>query len=187
MSNELPTPPAGLAMVIKAAGDADVPMQELASLISKEPSLTTALLSMANSAAYGVGRPVRTVQQCTVLLGTRCIRNIAVSHAVRVATAKVSTGDLDGIKFWEDSLRRATAALVIAKSAGFEDPSEAFTVGLVQDLGVLAAAVKHPEKSGELQKAMSLAGDERTAEERRLFGMSHEEFFVATARRWGLP
>ena len=187
MSRELPSPPAGLAMVIKAAGDPDVAMHALSGLIDKEPSLTAALLTMANSAAYGVGRPVRTVQQCTLLLGTRCIRNIAVSHAVRVATAKVDAGAFELVQFWEDSLRRATAALVVARQAGFEDPSEAFTVGLVQDLGALATAVAHPESSAALQEATRLAGDERIAAERAAVGASHPEAFVRLARKWGLP
>lgn len=187
MSTSLPTPPAGLARVVKAAGDPDITMQALGKLIEGEPSLTASLLGLCNSAAYGVGRPVRSVQQATMVLGTRAIRNIAVSHAVRVATAKVDAGALDGLQFWEDSLRRATAALVLSRRAGFEDPSEAFTVGLIQDLGTLAAAVKWPQHSEALQTATRQPGDERLEIERELIGSTHPEVFAAIGREWGLP
>jgi two-component system cell cycle response regulator len=187
MAHELPTPPAGLAMVIQAAGDPDVAMRKLVALISAEPSLTASLLGLANSAAYGARREMRSVQQATLVLGTRTIRNIAVSHAVRVASAKVDSGALDGLQFWEDSLRRGAAAMVLSREAGFEDPVEAFTVGLIQDLGILILAVRDAPASKTLQESMDIPASERIALERQLCGKSHAELFVEKAREWGLP
>ncbi|MGM0574755.1 MAG: sensor domain-containing diguanylate cyclase [Myxococcota bacterium] len=186
-ATDLPAPPTSLAMVVKAAGDPEVSMQQLASLIGREPSLTTTFLRMANSAAYGGGQPVRTIRQATVRLGTRCIRNIAVSYAVRTTLSGADPGELDANRFWEDSLRRGVAALVLARRAGYEDPSEAFTLGLVQDLGLLVMAVRWRDRSAELQETTDLPGPERMASERRLTGTDHPEVFVAAAREWGLP
>ena len=187
MLQELPTPPAGIEMVIKAAGDPLVAMHKLGSLIEKEPSLTVMLLRLSNSAAYGSGRSVKTVQQACMLLGTRCIRNIAVSHAVQVAMGGADTGDFDGMRFWEDSLRRATASLVLGRTAGYEDPSEAFTVGLLQDLGMLLMALAWPEHQAELQIATRLPIAERLEREHELCGTTHPAFFVDAAASWGLP
>jgi len=186
-SREVPTPPAGAALVIKAAGDQDVSLAALAKLIEKEPGLTTALLRLANSAAYGNGRAIRSVSQAALFLGARTIRNIAVSHVLRAMTAKIDTGGLDLMTFWEDSLRRACAGLVLARHAGFEDPSEVFTVGLIQDLGVLMAAVSFPEHGLALQGLRDRPSYERLVRERDLFGRTHSEIFVGLAREWGLP
>ncbi len=185
--SELPTPPAGLAMVVQATGNPDTPMQRLAGLISKEPSLTTALLKLSNSAAFGVGREIRTVAQAAVLLGTRAIRNIAVSHVVRVATQNVDAGEFELESCWEESRRRATAALVLSLNAGYEYPSEAFTIGLVQDLGTLVLAVRDPSHSRVLRDAQRLPGPQRLAEERRVTGTTHPEVFLDVGRTWGLP
>ncbi|MFN3199195.1 MAG: diguanylate cyclase [Bradymonadia bacterium] len=187
MAAELPTPPAGLMMVVKAASDPDCTMGKIGQLIGMEPTLTTSLLRMSNSASYGLGRPIRTVKQATVLLGTRTIRNIAVTTAVQVTMGKVDTGDFDNVKFWEDSLRRATAALIVARHAGYEEPSEAFTIGLLQELGILMMAVQSPEHQQALQDVSERPIDERRERERSLMGMDHAELFVSTAREWGLP
>lgn len=187
MSTEIPAPPTGLVMIVNAAGDPDVTMEELAGLIGREPSLTTTLLRLSNSAAFGIGREIRTVQQATMLLGTRRIRNIAVSYAVRSAVDGIDPGDLDVSRFWEDSLRRAVAAMVLGRRAGYEDPSEAFTVGLVQDLGLLVMAVRWKSDSAALQKTVDMAGPDRISEERRLTDTDHPEVFAERGRAWELP
>ncbi|MFO0747578.1 MAG: GGDEF domain-containing protein [Myxococcota bacterium] len=184
---EVPTPPAGVALVIKAANDPSVALPDLARMIEREPSLTVTLLRLANSAAYSTGRPVKTVAQATMLLGTRAIRNLAVASAVVGMKARTHTGGLDARQFWEDSLRRACAALVLAKMAGYEEPAEAFTVGLIQDLGVLVMAAMQPELGEKLQALRGIPGDDRLRGEAQVTSRNHVEHFVALARQWGLP
>jgi len=89
--------------------------------------------------------------------------------------------------FWEDSLRRACAALVLARTAGYEDPSEAFTVGLIQDLGVLIIAAMKPTFGLRLQSMRGAPGAERVKTDVELIGHNHAELFVRLARTWQLP
>jgi two-component system cell cycle response regulator len=183
----LPSPPAGLAMIIQATGDPKVGSRALATMISREPSFTAEMIRLANSPVYGSGRAVRSVQQATMLMGMRQIRNMALAHAVRSTTANVDTGAFDRDRFWEDSLRRATACQTLAQRAGYPDPTEAFTVGLLQDIGVLLLAIMHPEHGGSLQDAMCLPGQRRIEQERALFGMTHSEVALQQAERWSFP
>ncbi|MEE8370354.1 MAG: HDOD domain-containing protein, partial [Dehalococcoidia bacterium] len=187
VSGSLPSPPATLARIIGAAGDPEVSVQGLGRLIAVDPALSASVLGVANSATYGMGRPVRSVKQAAVLLGFRAIRNLAVSQAVRSATDGVDTGAFDLDRFWEDSLRRATAAVVIARRAGYQDLAEAFTVGLIQDLGSLAMAVQWPEHGETLQAAMDHTITYRLECERRLTGTTHPDLFVTLGKGWGLP
>ncbi len=186
-SHQLPTPPIGVALVIRAAGDPDVSLSDLSRLIEKEPSFTLNLLKIANSAAYSIGRPVKSVSQAMVFLGTRVIRNIAVAHAVSVVSSRMRTGLFDTRAFWEDSVRRGTAAFVLAREAGDESPSEAFTIGLIQDMGVLMLAAIDPPKGVELSAVRMLPAAERIAREHELFGVGHAEVFASVAKQWGLP
>ncbi len=185
VSRSVPTPPMGVALVIRAANDPRVSLSDLARLIEREPSLTVNLLKFANSAAYTTGREVKTVSQAVVLLGSRVIRNITVAHAVTAMSRMSGDHGFNVVQFWEDSLRRACAALVLARIAGYEDPSEAFTVGLIQDLGVLVLALAgHGEG---LQKMRAAPAHERVRFEAEASGRSHCEHFVTLARAWGLP
>ncbi|MCC6620394.1 MAG: GGDEF domain-containing protein [Deltaproteobacteria bacterium] len=185
MKGELPTPPAGAALVIRAANDPRISLADIARLIEREPSLTVNLLRLANSAAYATGREIKSVGQATVLLGARVIRNIAVAHAVTAMRATIDVGGFDRAAFWEDSLRRACAALVLAREHRLDDPSEAFTVGLIQDLGVLVMAVQgHGDR---MQALRTSPGPERRQAELELSGKHHAEHFITLGRAWGLP
>ena len=183
----LPPHPAGLAMIIQATGDPRVSPRDLARLISREPSFTTEMLRIANSPAYGLGRNVRTVRQATIAMGMRTIRNAALAHAVRAATAKVDTGEFDRSRFWEDSLRRASAALALARHAGYDDPHEAFTIGLIQDIGCMLMAINWPQLGGELQGLMDKPAGHRLQQERRIFGITHTEMIEEYGPSWGFP
>ncbi|MGB0589811.1 MAG: sensor domain-containing diguanylate cyclase [Myxococcota bacterium] len=187
MTQELPTLPAALLVIVQAAGDPDVSLATIANLIMAQPTMTASVLALANSAAFNRGAKTNTVEKATLVLGARAIRNLAVTHAVRVMTSRVDAGELDEGLFWEDSLRRASCAMVLAGQAGYEDPAEAFTVGLLQDLGTLAIAVGHLDRSGELQAVMGLPAADRIVIERQIAGASHAEYLLEKGIAWGLP
>jgi diguanylate cyclase (GGDEF)-like protein len=183
----LPIPPAGLAAVLRAAEAEDRSLHELASLVEKEPALTTHLLKMANSAAFGVGQPVRSATQAAILLGARAVRNIALGHILQVMTLRVDGGSFDTQSFWQHSLKRASAALTLAELAGYEDESEAFTAGLIQDLGVLALAVMYPDLALDLTASLSAPIELRLERERQLFDRTHADVFAELASSWNMP
>jgi diguanylate cyclase (GGDEF)-like protein len=183
----IPTLPSGIFLIVRAAGDPDVSLQKLSGLISREPSFTIQLLRIANSALFSPDKEVKTIKQATVKLGARSIRNLAVAQAVRSATSGLDLGDFDGNQYWEDSLRRAVACRILAETAGYEDPVEAFTVGLIQDIGVLFLAFLYPERSSALQEIRNLPGLRRLEEEKRICGGNHTQMFFDLAQTWNFP
>jgi diguanylate cyclase (GGDEF)-like protein len=174
-------------MIIRAAGDPQVSPRQLAKMISREPGFTTELLRLANSPLYSARRQIKSVQQATLLLGMRQIRNMALAYAVRATTANIVTGGLDRLVFWEDSLRRATACQVLAQAVGYSDVTEAFTIGLLQDIGVILLAAKFPDHGAALQKISRLPSDTRMVQEHRLCGMHHVQAAVEHATEWSFP
>jgi len=173
--------------IIKEAGDPESSLQKLAQVVGREPAFTTQLLKVVNSPFFGHGKEVFSVQQATVAIGSRTVRNLAVAHAVRSTTEDLDLGDFDGVRFWEDSLRRATIARKVAEHVGHEDPLEAFTVGLIQDIGTLFLAYLCPEHSAELNGSRPKPGPARVRVERQLTGLGHPEAFAQTAHTWQLP
>ncbi len=183
----LPTIPAGLFAIIREAGDPDSSLQKLAQVVSMEPVFTTQLLKVVNSPYFGLAMEVRQVHQATVAIGARTVRNLAVAHAVRNTTKDLDLGEFDGMQFWEDSLRRANIARHLAERISYEDPLEAFTIGLIQDVGTLFLAFLAPEHSAKLQAGRLLPGGERHDQERELTGKSHTDIFAMTAATWEMP
>lgn len=183
----LPTPPARLCQIVRAAQDPNFALHKLTRLVSGEPGLTVELLRIANGAYYNSKREITSVNQAAVLLGARAIRNHAVAHVLKVIAEQVDLGELDEQAFWEDSLRRGAAAYVLGETAGCEDPTEAFTVGLIQDSGVLLIAAMYPERTGDLQAAATEPAEVRIALEKEICGLDHASLFRRFAQEWGLP
>lgn len=184
---QVPSPPAGLQMVLRLSNDPQVPLTQLAYSVCGEPSLAVELLRIANSAYYRNAESIRSAQQAVVMLGVRAVRNHAVAHVLRSVSAAVDIGGFDADGFWEDSLRRGTAALILGRQAGCEDPWEAFTTGLIQDCGTLMMAALWPEKGQTLERVRSLPAGRRMIVEQEVCGRSHPELFSLVTEKWGLP
>ena len=174
----IPAPPAALAKVIRIAGDPDRSLRDLGRVCSQEPGLTIELLRIANSARYSSpGTRIRNVPQAVIKLGARAVRAHSITYSIRAAVASTSTGGLDANLFWEDSLRRAAAAQILAEYTRYEDPFEAFALGLTQDLGALLLAVRLPHLGEALHALREKPGHSRLEAERILTGRSHPEEF----------
>ncbi|HET6584731.1 MAG TPA: HDOD domain-containing protein, partial [Nannocystaceae bacterium] len=184
----LPSPPHTLAKVIQAASDPTVPVTQLARAVASDPGLSVQLLRMVNSSLYRRGSRIATVDRAVAILGNRSLRNLAMCVAVQNCVKGSIPGfDLD--RFWEDSLRRAVAARLLAERASdpMIDPMEAFTFALLQDLGVLALIQTHPDKAPAWSAcALRLSEDRRTTE-REVFGRAHDDIADELIAAWSLP
>jgi diguanylate cyclase (GGDEF)-like protein len=112
---------------------------------------------------------------------------MAVTCAVRAAMRDIHAPGFNMNRFWEDSLRRAILAKRIAMQRGTVDPADAFTVGLIQDVGTLLLAVQQPRRARQLDEATRLTSDLRIVREAELTGQAHPEAFGEAATEWQLP
>ena len=186
-AQSLPTPPLALARVIRIAGDPEGALADLARTCAQDPGLTMELLRVANAARYAAAQPIRSVPQAVVKLGARAVRNHALTHALRTSTARQQTGGFHTRRFWEDSLRRACAARIIAEALRDPDPQEAFAVGICQDLGSLLLAIQRPDLGEALEELRGRPGDSRRQAERVLCGRDHTQALAASAFMDMLP
>lgn len=134
--------------MIQAVSDPSMPVASLVRAVSSDASLSVQLLRMVNSSMYNRGSRIATVDRAVAILGNRSLRNLALCFAVQnCVRGGMGKFDLDG--FWEDSLRRAVAARMLAESfpQADVDAVEAFTFGLLQDLGVVALVQTAPDRA----------------------------------------
>jgi diguanylate cyclase (GGDEF)-like protein len=186
-SASIPAPPAALAKVIRAASDPNGSLQDLGRVCAQDAGLTVELLRIANSPRYGFADQVRNVPQAVVALGYRTVRAHAVTYAIRAAMASISVPGFDTNLFWEDCLRRAAAAQVLAELVEYPDPFEAFALGLCQDLGTVLLGLRLPHLATSIQALRTKPGQARIEAERVLTGKSHIEEFVGSPMAEMLP
>ncbi|MED5372436.1 MAG: diguanylate cyclase [Myxococcota bacterium] len=183
---KLPGAQATLAAIAREAGDPELSINRLARLVALEPGLTVELLEAANRSVTKQGC-VKTPQQAISRLGFRFVRNRAVARVVRSASAELDTGGLDVRRHWEDSLRRALAARVLAERLGHRDPEEVFTAGLLQEVGTLLLAAHDPARGEDLERVAHEPSETRMRVERELFGLTHDEVIQVVGEAWNLP
>jgi putative nucleotidyltransferase with HDIG domain len=164
------------------AADPGSDARGLAGVIETDIALTARLLRLANSPYHGVARKVANVSSAVVLLGFQSVRALAVSSACGLLDDhdEVSRG------FWRHSVATAAACLVVAERIG-TSTADAFSAGLLHDLGAVLLNRSNPETFARVQaEGSGLASDLRAAELRE-FGQTHSQVGAEAAEAWAFP
>src|SRR5262245_5439057 len=184
----LPSPPGVGMEILRIIQNENCEVDELARVIQSDPALTGRLLQIANSALTGMARPVTTIQEATMRLGLKSVRNVALGFSLVSAHRAGACEGFDYAVFWSQSLARAVAAHALATRLRVGQPAEAFVAALLSDLGSLALATVHPRDYTEILRSRgteTAAG--RALLEQRRFGIDHREVTAAMLREWMLP
>jgi diguanylate cyclase (GGDEF)-like protein len=132
--------------IVKASLEENTALSTLAGLAERDPGFAVRVLSLVNSAAFGLGRKLTDVRQGAALLGVRGLRNIGLQLAL---TDMIPRGESGGLLL-SSCLRRATACRLLAQATGRGDLDGHFTAGLFLDLGMLGRIRSDAEGTLEL-------------------------------------
>ncbi len=186
--NNLPTLPNVASALLKMTAEENVQVEEIVRLIEADPASSARLLRICNSAYRGLSGKVSSVNRAVVLLGMNGIRNALLSIQIFNIFGK-DARDKNSLLFeiWKHSLAVASAAELVAENTGGILPEDAFTAGLLHDIGKVALYFVAPE---DYQKALALCGEENIAiseAEKSIFKMNHATAGRFLAEKWGLP
>jgi HD-like signal output (HDOD) protein len=123
--------------LVEIASDDSCSLNDLTSLIEKDPSLAVNLLKMANSAFFKSGQPVGSLQQAIMRIGFHQLRVMGLSLSLRNTFPMGKVGPLDYENFWRISLYRGLIAKSLAHHLKSCNPDEAFVAGLILEIGFL--------------------------------------------------
>lgn len=183
---DLPTPPEVAIRVMRACSDPDVSSRQISSIIGGDAVLVAELLRMVNSPFFGIGREIDSVSQAVVVLGLRPLRNFMLLFSARESLRAETLPGFDALSYWEAVLRRAVGARLLAEALG-ADADVAFTVGVLQDIGLLALFVSFPEQAKSWEEMRALNPEERLCFEADTFGTSHDHVAHLLCKSWSLP
>ncbi len=183
----LPTLSTVASTLINITGKEETTIYDITRLIAQDVSLSTKILKVVNSSFYNFPNEVGTIQQAVAILGTNAVRSLVLSFSfLNMERPRHGVG-FSYEQFWEESLAAAVASKLIMAKVSDQDPEDAFTVSLLQNLGklILACAFKEQydalleESEGSEQRLLEL-------EEERL-GASHAYIGAEAARIWNFP
>jgi putative nucleotidyltransferase with HDIG domain len=183
---QLPALPQAALQALGALRDDGASAERCAELIGHDQALAARALRLANSAFYGVPGRVGSLRDAVQLLGRRPLASLLTLATVAAQFDARSCPPLSFAGFWRHAIATALAAHAIARALS-RDEDQAFTVGLLHDIGRLALAVHFPA-----QTAVALAHarevDRGQAEvEHQLLGTDHQAVGAQVAAQWSFP
>lgn len=182
----LPPLPGMMFELITELGEPDAEIDRLEDHISRDPTLTTRLLKMANSAFFAPAVPVATVGHALMILGLDAARNLVLATAMRAAMgASRSSPTHQGREVFRHSLAVAIAARRLCRLRDTRDPHEPdpFVAGLLHDVGLVALAPLYANEAGVLESAGGLSPEV----ERSVLGIDHVLAGRMVHAHWKLP
>jgi HD-like signal output (HDOD) protein len=161
-------------------------IDDLASLLAKDPSLAARLLRLANTAFFGKAGQITTIEHAVMRVGFTRIRNMALSISLRDTFPMGKVGAMDYEEFWRSSLYRGIIARSLARTAKNCSPEEAFVAGLTLEIGLLIffdLFIKG--KSDSMPEPYPF---EALLEwEQEQFGVNHRDVGHQALRYWNFP
>ncbi len=185
--SDIPSPPQSCLRIVRAASDEDFSFDSIAQMISADPAFTSEILRTVNTPHYANHGPIATVKRAVFILGWRIVRNIALSFSVRESLRSSHIPQLCIQQFWRQAVLRATTCKQLTMMLGRGDAEEAFTVGLLQDVGFLVLLHLRPTQAQQWPRLIEMLPAQRLAAERELFGLTHVQVVGVLAERWGIP
>jgi putative nucleotidyltransferase with HDIG domain len=185
---DLPTIPAAALAVMREADSSVSTAHSVAMQIAQDQALTARVLRLANSAYYGLSRQVVDLQEAVVVLGMRCVRNLAVVAATYPWMSKPLKGYMLAPKqMWTHSFGVAVAAQQIAKHTQCVNDETVFIAGLLHNIGKVALSIWLENKL-PMMVNMAIKEDITFDDlERRLLGFDHADVGAFLGEQWNLP
>ena len=185
----LPSRPSLYLEVMRELRSSTASATTVGEIVEKDLAISTKLIQVVNSAFYGVSQEVTEPAAAVLLLGLETTASLVLSIEAFARFDKVKPIYFSMDRVWRHSQSVALSAKRIAELL-CNDPDvarNAFTAGLLHDIGKLALALNFEE---QYQGAIKLADKQKIAPcevEAQVFGATHAETGAYLLSVWGLP
>ncbi len=120
-------------------------ISDFADVISVDPSMTSRLLQIANSAIYHFPGEISTISRAITIIGTQAIYNMMLVDVAASAFKHFENQAINLKRFWRMSIYCGLVTKNLAIKAGIKDIERLFVAGLLQNFGELLVAKITPE------------------------------------------
>lgn len=183
---KLPSLPTVVMDLLASLTQEDLDIDVLSKKITTDQVLTAKTLKVANSTFYGMPRQVATVTEAIAVLGFHTIRNLVTTAAMVNNMPASNRGGFDMLHFWRHSIATAVCANAIAMELG-EHKSEAYTVGLLHDIGRLVLATQFAVEYDHAMNYRAAHDCSSAVAEEISMGLDHAAVGEALAQHWKFP
>lgn len=187
-AKNLPTLPTVALKVNEMLNDYNISVDELTRVLEKDQSIVLKLLKLVNSAFYGLKSKIKNIPHAVTLMGYNTLRNAVIT--VSVIDALKIQNEIDGFdmnQFWSHSIEVAVTAKYLSEKSRLHPPEEAFTLGLLHDIGKLVQLIVFPDIFQNIVSMTKSKNISYFEAEKELGNMSHARTGAYIAQKWLLP
>ncbi len=187
--DKLPSLPVLYFEIVQELQSDDASIKKIGEIISRDLAMTAKILQLVNSAFFGLRRQISNPGDAAAYLGLETIQTLVLSiHAFSQFGSK-RVGELSLEQVWSHSMATGILAKKIAQaeSLGKDTVNDAFTAGLLHDLGRVILASNLPREYGEAMACSQQDEILLCEAEQRVFGSTHAEVGAYLLELWGLP
>ena len=179
----LPSPSAVALELMRQVGRRETGVFEVCRCARKDPMLVAKTVQVANSALYAGLRQTAAVEDAVMRIGVAALARLAVGLTL-VHTASDWLPDFDLNRHWRCALARGLVMQRLARRLRSIPGSEAFTLGLLSDIGQLAMAAAF---GAEVANPPAAGGASLLQYQRERWGFDQNEASAALLEDWEFP
>ena len=181
----LPAVPSVYTRLSRRLQDPNASIYELSEMVAEDSTLAIQVLRIANSAYFGRQQRVTRLEFAAARLGTRLLRSLVLMAEVygRFPVSPFIAERLESLQ--EHATLVARIASGLEPTAPWRD--DAFTAGLVHDIGKLLLASHMPDVHTSIVREAERTGVPEYEVEVRRLGIHHGTLGACLLGMWGLP
>lgn len=170
-------------MVLLAKPNVTIP--EVSQLVRSDAVFAAEVLRLANSAMMSLRFEVVSIMHAISVLGMDRLKNLVMTVAMRDFIRGARQIRMLRLA-WRHNLAGALMAEALAEACSLERP-DAYTAGLLHDLGRLALIAAWPAEYEQVLAEATPGGEDLLSCEARIVGIDHQAAGEVLGREWGLP
>lgn len=187
----LPPLPVIAQQLLGALNNEDTSIAEIAEIINQDPSLTSRITGLANSAFFGFGRRLYAMDEAIINLGLDLVRSLALTMVVGGVFDIKKCKGFDIARYWLSALLTADLAKrssnILSSSIKISN-GQLFLYGLLHNLGVLILTDRFPKLMSEIFKVAKRHPERRLIyTEQAMLDTDHHQAGSWLAHKWNLP
>lgn len=160
-------------------------MNDMANVMSTDPSLCAKVLKLANSALFRFRSEISSVPKALNIIGGEAAYNISMAETANLAFKSFESSYIKFDDFWHMAILNGMLAKSIAQQKQLRGSERFFVLGILQNLSELVCATRLPDKYALYLKASK--SNWPLFVQKDIFGFTFAECSGLILASWDLP
>lgn len=176
----IPSRPQVLIDLTKELRNSSPNIDRISDLIKQDVALYSSVIATVNSAYYGFSTEITSIKHAVTILGIKQVFNITRLAALKNSLSAV--GPME--RFWDTATEVATICAELALKFTNFDSDEAYTLGMLHDIGIPLLILAKPGFKDFLRDLNGYSLTETYNKEMEHYGVSHYQLSAELVKKW---